>query len=238
MTRILIKVAAVAMTVLAAATMVGRNPSFFESRENVALASLGLILLGAILFQPNRDAEIRLVDARWARGRAVFAGLAAWAALGAVAMAVYSERGALGARAQQLWSALAPEASAALDTEAVVLRRGLGGHFTAKVMVDGQTLDMLVDTGSSDVALPYKAAEALGVDMAGLVFDNPVMTANGQAMVATVTLARVSVGGITLTDVPASVAERGRLGSPLLGMSFLGQLSEVSLRGERLFLRK
>ena len=59
-----------------------------------------------------------------------------------------------------------------------------------------------------------------------------VRTANGVARVAPVTLDRVSIGDITVRNVPASVSERGVLGTTLLGMSFLGRLSRVDMRAE------
>ena len=117
------------------------------------------------------------------------------------------------------------------------MTRDRAGHFTAIAWVNGEPLRMLVDTGSSDVALPYEEAARLGVDLDALAFTRRVITANGEAMVAPIVLPEVSVGPITLRDVRASVAEPGRLASPLLGMSFLGELSEVTIRGDQLRLR-
>ena len=46
----------------------------------------------------------------------------------------------------------------------------------------------------------------------------------------------MTFGGITLRDVDASVSQGG-LDTSLLGMSFLGRLDSVEVRGERLVLR-
>lgn len=118
----------------------------------------------------------------------------------------------------------------------VRLRRASNGHFSARVLVNGAPMRMLVDTGATDVALPFEDAERAGVDMARLRFDEQVITANGIAKVASVRLDAVSLGEITLRDVRASVSQPGALAKPLLGMSFLGRLREVSFRGETLVL--
>ena len=69
-------------------------------------------------------------------------------------------------------------------------------------------------------------------------FTQMVRTANGVARVAPVTLDRVSIGDITVRNVPASVSERGMLGTTLLGMSFLKRPSSVDMRGGTLILQE
>ena len=53
---------------------------------------------------------------------------------------------------------------------------------------------------------------------------------------APVTLDRVRVEDITVRDVSALVAERGALGTNLLGMSFLGRLKSFQMQGSELIL--
>lgn len=149
----------------------------------------------------------------------------------------YANRAEIKETALVTLSALKPGEPIALSKVETVLTRDGYGHFTAMAKVNGEAVRMLIDTGSSDVALPYEEALRLGVDVDALRFTRAVMTANGQAMVAPVTLPEITVGAITLHNVAASVAEPGRLGSPLLGMSFLGQLREVSIRGDQLRLK-
>jgi len=118
-----------------------------------------------------------------------------------------------------------------------VLTRGLGGHFQARVDIDGQTLNMMVDTGASTIALSYQDAQRVGIDMDRLRFNQPVRTANGIAMAAPITLADVSVGGISRRDVRAGVMQPGTLSESLLGMSYIGSLSSFQMMGDRLILR-
>ena len=58
------------------------------------------------------------------------------------------------------------------------------------------------------------------------------------ARVAPIVLDRVSIGDITVRNVPASVSERGALGTTLLGMSFLRRLGRVDMRGSTLVLHE
>ena len=83
----------------------------------------------------------------------------------------------------------------------------------------------MVDTGASLVALTYEDASRAGIYVRDRDFTQLVRTANGIARVAPVTLDRVSIGDITVRNVPASVSERGMLGTTLLGMSFLKRLT-------------
>lgn len=118
-----------------------------------------------------------------------------------------------------------------------ILTKGIGGHFQARVDIDGQTLNMMIDTGASTVALSYRDAEQIGIDVDSLQFVQPVRTANGVAMAAPVTLPEVSVGGISRSNVRAGVLERGKLSESLLGMSYLGSLSSVQMSGDQIILR-
>lgn len=119
----------------------------------------------------------------------------------------------------------------------VVLSKGLGGHFQARADINGQRINMMIDTGASNVALSYSDAERIGIDVDALRFIQPVVTANGRALAAPTTLPEISVGNIRRQNVQASVLERGKLAESLLGMSFLGTLSSFHMSRDELVLR-
>jgi aspartyl protease family protein len=119
----------------------------------------------------------------------------------------------------------------------IVLYKAQGGHYFADTLVDGSPITMMVDTGATTVALSYEDAERAGLNPQSLNFSSIVMTANGPAASAYVTLPRISIGGIERTNIRAGVAERGKLDRSLLGMNFLGTLSSVSFSGDELRLR-
>ena len=89
--------------------------------------------------------------------------------------------------------------------------------------------------GATVVSLSRRDAARIGIDLTQLVYNQRVMTANGPAMSAPVTLRELSVGPITLTDVPAAVSE-GRAEGSLLGLSFLRRLQSYTIEGDKLTL--
>jgi len=119
----------------------------------------------------------------------------------------------------------------------IILHKLLNGHFEADVSVNGRTIQMLVDTGASMVALSHADAERIGIIPENLDYSMTVMTANGRTRAAPVTLDRVAIGPIVRTGVAASVAEDGKLDQSLLGMSFLETLGSMQMQTDELRLR-
>lgn len=119
----------------------------------------------------------------------------------------------------------------------VVLHKVLNGHFEANVAVNGVSVQMLVDTGASRVALSYEDAEKLGLAPETLAYTQSILTANGEARAAPVTLAEVSIGPIVRKDVKAMVTQQGMLEQSLLGMSFLSTLDFLQMQTDELRLR-
>jgi aspartyl protease family protein len=114
----------------------------------------------------------------------------------------------------------------------VELRADAGGHFFAGAHINGSRINVMVDTGATIVALTFEDAERAGIFPRDADFTGRVSTANGTARVAYVTLDSVSIDDITVRGVKAAVAEPGRLGTSLLGMSFLGKLRTEIARGK------
>ncbi|MBY5313186.1 TIGR02281 family clan AA aspartic protease [Rhizobium leguminosarum] len=119
----------------------------------------------------------------------------------------------------------------------IILHKLLNGHFEADVAVNGQTIQMLVDTGASIVALSREDAERIGIDLSRLTYSMTIMTANGRGRAAPVTLDQVAIGPIIRNNVAASVAEDGRLDQSLLGMSFLETLGSLQMQTDELRMR-
>ena len=120
----------------------------------------------------------------------------------------------------------------------VLLPAGAYGHFQTEAEINGRTVDVMVDTGASLVALTYDDAQRLGIYVKPGDFTHVAQTANGTARVAPVTISRITIGDITVRNVPAVVSERGKSDRTLLGMSFLGRLSRVEMRGGTLVLQE
>ena len=120
----------------------------------------------------------------------------------------------------------------------VTLQKRMDGHFDATMIINGQPVHAMIDTGASATVLTAADAELAGFDPGALAFNVPVSTANGVAHAARVVADEVSVGGITRKNLPLLVTEPGRLGQSLLGMNFIGTLSGFDVRGDRLVLER
>ena len=120
----------------------------------------------------------------------------------------------------------------------VVLRAGANGHYEVRAHINGRPVDVMVDTGATLVALTYEDAAAAGIFPGEGDFKHKVNTANGVARVAAVTLDQVSIDDITIRNVSGFVAERGKLGTTLLGMSFLSKLSRAEMSRGTLTLQE
>ena len=122
------------------------------------------------------------------------------------------------------------------SSQAAQVVKAADGHYWAEAQVNGRWGHCLIDTGASAVALTRQDAERLGLDPAALVYDLPVVTANGQTHAARIELEDVSVAGARVTHVPAMVVKDG-LSTSLLGMSYLGKLSRFEATPTSLVLR-
>ncbi len=120
----------------------------------------------------------------------------------------------------------------------VELRADHIGHFSTMAQINGSSIDVMVDTGASIVALTWEDAQRAGIFVRPSDFTHRVNTANGQAKVAPVTIDSISIGGITVRDVKGAVSEPGRLNGTLLGMTFLGRLSRAELKRGTLLLEE
>lgn len=120
----------------------------------------------------------------------------------------------------------------------VTLEPSDDGHFTATALINGRPVSVLIDTGASIVALSHEDAERVGVRVRPDDFTKRVQTANGIAKVAPILLESIKIGEITLYNIEAAVSEPGRLGTTLLGMTFIGRLSRAEMRGGVLILQK
>jgi aspartyl protease family protein len=119
---------------------------------------------------------------------------------------------------------------------AASISKAADGHFWAEADVNGHEVRFLVDTGASAVALTADDARRLGIDPSGLNYNYSVATANGPARAAQVKLASVSIGSARIDNVDAFVLDHG-LETSLLGMTYLGRLSQFEATQTSLILR-
>ena len=104
----------------------------------------------------------------------------------------------------------------------VVLESSRYGHYLASGKINGQPVEFLVDTGASFVSVPEHVANRVGLEKGRAL---TASTANGNVIVYSTTLDRISVGDITLYNVKADINPHMDSEEILLGMSFLRNLS-------------
>lgn len=117
------------------------------------------------------------------------------------------------------------------------LKAGNGGHYVVTADINKTSIDVMVDTGASVVALSYDDAQRAGLHPNTLNFNVPVSTANGTVNAARAKLDRVEIDTVRVDDVEALVLPQGALNGTLLGMSFLSKLRGFQSEGGILTLK-
>lgn len=117
----------------------------------------------------------------------------------------------------------------------IVLTAGSGGHFITQGSVNGKSVEFLVDTGATSVAMGQDEARRLGIKFE----DGQRMrssTANGVVVSYRVSLAKVRIQDVEVYDVDASVLP-GSMPHLLLGNSFLTRF-QMKRENDQLTLSK
>lgn len=131
-------------------------------------------------------------------------------------------------------SGVSLEPGAGGKAPSVTLTADAQGHYLTLGQVNGGTVQFLVDTGATSIALPSAEARRLGINYLNGQ-RGYTQTANGKATAYKITLDTVKVGDITLYGVEAVVLEGDGLKVALLGMSFLNR-TEMRRDGQALTL--
>ena len=110
----------------------------------------------------------------------------------------------------------------------VVLKRGLDGHYRSEALINGEKVDVLVDTGATGVAISQSIADKLNLKSIDAI---STRTANGDSVGYMVRLDSIKLGGVEAKNVSAMIAP-GLEGDVLLGMSFLGRMDVRLYKGQ------
>lgn len=105
----------------------------------------------------------------------------------------------------------------------IVLPASSGGHFLTQGAINGRSVNFMLDTGATTVALSAADAQRIGLDFSK---GRPVRinTANGTAQGYLVRLHSVRVGDVEVYDVEAIVSQQP-MPYVLLGNSFISRFS-------------
>ncbi|MBK1721454.1 retropepsin-like aspartic protease family protein [Thiocystis violacea] len=111
----------------------------------------------------------------------------------------------------------------------VVLKQNQVSQYVTTGRINGEAVEFLVDTGSADVAMPYRVAQKLALRL------NPggvSKTGNGNVQSWSAWLDSVDVGGLEARQVKATVLPNMHGDQVLLGMSYLKYMEVVLAAGE------
>ncbi len=117
----------------------------------------------------------------------------------------------------------------------VEIERDESGHFFAEGDVDGASVDFMIDTGASVVALTGEDAQKLGHTWYPNELQMVGRGASGDVIGKPIMLDRVRIGDLEVTNVRAVIVPEG-LDVSLLGQSFLSKIDNVNISGNRMTL--
>jgi len=118
------------------------------------------------------------------------------------------------------------------------IRNRPDGHYWTRALVNKKSsVEFMIDTGASVVALTYKDAQKMGLNPDDLDYRWEIRTAGGKTMGASVMIDSIQISQVKIENVEAMVL-RTDLEQSLLGMSFLRELYSYEFRGDRMIIQQ
>lgn len=120
--------------------------------------------------------------------------------------------------------------------DTIVMAAGSGGHFVTQGLINGRTVQLVVDTGATAVSLGVPDAERLGLNYKA---GEPVRmtTANGTTPGWRIKLDSMRVGDVSVYNVDAVVTS-GAMPFVLLGNSFLTRFQMTRTNDQMVLLKR
>ncbi|UAK71992.1 TIGR02281 family clan AA aspartic protease [Aeromonas enteropelogenes] len=115
----------------------------------------------------------------------------------------------------------------------LLLRADQSGHYRLEGAINGQPVQLLLDTGATRITVPLPVAERLGLTVHG---SSQVNTAAGMIRVGSGTIETLAMGPLTLYDLAIFINPVAEGDEVLVGMNALGRL-ELVQKERQLLLR-
>ncbi|MFQ2223708.1 retroviral-like aspartic protease family protein [Aeromonas enteropelogenes] len=115
----------------------------------------------------------------------------------------------------------------------LLLRADQSGHYRLEGAINGQPVQLLLDTGATRITVPLLVAERLGLTVHG---SSQVNTAAGMIRVGNGTIETLAMGPLTLYDLAIFINPAAEGDEVLVGMNALGRL-ELVQKERQLLLR-
>lgn len=138
---------------------------------------------------------------------------------------------------EDIRSSVSPPPQMTITGDTIEVPRAQDGHYYLPVLVNGEPIVFLVDTGASQIVLSEQDAERVGIDPDQLNYFGRALTANGEVRTAPVRLDTLTVGPVTDQNVSAWINE-GDLHKSLLGMDYLHRFSNIQFTDGRMILSR
>lgn len=110
------------------------------------------------------------------------------------------------------------------EKKVVDLYPDMDGMYRGSAFINGQSVNFLLDTGATSIAMSSVQAGKLAIDYRRVGIPAIAETASGQVKVYLLKLDQIALGTIRVYGVEAMVIEGGQPREVLLGQSFLNQL--------------
>ena len=112
------------------------------------------------------------------------------------------------------------------------------GHYWTRALVNRKaSIEFMVDTGASVIALTQADARKMGLKPERLEYKWEIRTAGGITKGASVIIDSIKINQVHIKNVEAMVLDSD-LEQSLLGMSFLRELYSYEVRGDRMIIRQ
>lgn len=177
-----------------------------------------------------------IVTGRRFTARETFRNILIWTGVVAVLAVGYTFRDELGYVARRVRSDIVPSYPVSSGPHEMTLTASEDGSFYVHGVVNGLPMHFVIDTGATDIVLSPDDAKRIGLNVTELNYFHSFETAHGVGHGAPATVARLSVGSFSLTDVPVTVNDTP-MSTSLLGLAFLKKLDSFEVRGDRLTLK-
>ncbi|MEX0279284.1 MAG: TIGR02281 family clan AA aspartic protease [Ruegeria sp.] len=138
---------------------------------------------------------------------------------------------------EDIRTTVGPSAQMSVTGDTIEVPRSYDGHYYLPILVNGEPVTFLVDTGASQIVLSSKDAERVGIDPDQLNYFGRAATANGEVRTAPVRLDSLELGPIIDHNISAWINE-GELHQSLLGMDYLHRFSNIQFADGRLLLSR
>ena len=116
----------------------------------------------------------------------------------------------------------------------VVLAANRDHHYVATAQINGQPVEVLIDTGATQVAVAEAVARRIGLEPGAPTM---ISTANGVVQARLTRLESVRIGDIEVRNVTGIIVPNMDDPEVLIGMNFLREV-EMTHRGGQLILRQ